>query len=304
MPIIIDIKQAQKLQRKKKLRKVPPIKSPVKAERFLKQRTEQLWEQVINPSLERIKRAVQQGMGQEQLAELLDAELKQAVWMYDVEADEIVDMWRLAVDKLTRVKMNAALSKSLGIDISAMLDEPEIAQALAIGGFEAAALIKTMPSKAIGQVADAVMKNMRGIPLPEDRSLMQQIEFLGARSKKWSKLIARDQTAKLTSVLNQARQQSIGVEMYIWRTVKDQRVVGNPVGNYPEGNDKHGNHYKMEGVYCKWDDPSVFSADEGSTWSKRTSDMPHNHVGMDIQCRCYSEPVLDLDSIIESAVVQ
>jgi len=304
MPIILDIDQAKVLRRKKRIKRLQPVKSPVQAERDLRIRTEQLWARVIFPSLERIKTAIDSGMGQEQLANLLEYELNQAQWAYGAETGEIVDMWRLAVDRRTRAKLNAALGKSLGIDITAVLDEPEVAEALSMGAWEAEQLIVTMPTKVMGDVADAVMKNMRGVPLPEGRNLMEQIDFLGTRSKKWAKFIARDQTAKLTSVLNQTRQQALGVEDYVWRTVQDNRVVGNPFGNYPIGNDKHGNHYMMEGVTCKWGDVTVYSTDDGKTWKKRTSEMPKDTPGNQIQCRCTAAGIMDLDKILERALLQ
>jgi uncharacterized protein with gpF-like domain len=118
-------------------------------------------------------------------------------------------------------------------------------------------------------------------------------------SKNRAKLIARDQTSKLTGLVNQTRQQSIGIEAYIWRTVKDQRVVGNPGGKYPEGNKAHGDHHMMEGVWCKWDDPTVFSRDGGKTWIKRPAQAPKSSPGQDIQCRCHAEPVIDTKKIME-----
>jgi len=80
--------------------------------------------------------------------------------------------------------------------------------------------------------------------------------------------------------------------------------VGNPAGQYPGWNDKHMDHYVMDGLYCRWDDPTVFSTDEGKSWRKRTGKMPKNHPADDILCRCYTEAVMDLDKILAHATVQ
>ena len=88
-------------------------------------------------------------------------------------------------------------------------------------------------------------------------------------------LIARDQTSKINTAVNQARQTEIGIEEYIWRTCKDSRVVGAPGGKWPEGNATHGNHYKREGVKYRWDTPPY-----------------DGHPGYAINCRCYPEPVI------------
>jgi uncharacterized protein with gpF-like domain len=305
MPLILDINQAKTLSRKKRSKKLAPVRSPSQAERILRIKTEQLWEKVIFPSLERIKWAIGAGYSINQLTILVDQELQNAVWMYGVEAETIVGMWQLAVNNITRAKINAALTRSLGIDITPILDDPKTKEALLIGSWEAESLIKTMPTKLMGDVAQAVMENFRGVPLPEGRSLLEQIDFLGTRSKKWAKFIARDQTAKLTGTLNQTRQEGLGIDSYYWKTMQDGRVVGNPTGKYPEWiSDKHKNHYKMEGLLCQWQDSMVYSTDDGKTWRKRTSDMPRNHPSQDIGCRCQTHGKIDLDRIIEEAFLQ
>ena len=305
MPLILDINQAKALSRKKRAKKLAPVRSPSKAERILRIRTEQLWDKVIMPSLERIKAAIASGVNQGQLSMILERELSQAQWFCGAEVDQIVDMWRLATDQMTRAKLNDALRRSLGIDITTILDDPVVAQAMAMGAWEAESLIKTMPTKLMGDVAQAVMANFRGVSLPEGRSLLEQIDFLGTRSKKWAKLIARDQTAKLTGVLNQTRQQGLGIDEYYWKTMQDGRVVGNPTGKYPEwSSDKHKDHYIMDGLLCKWADSTIYSSDDGNTWKKRTSDMPRNHPAQDIFCRCYSASKINLDRIMEFALTQ
>jgi len=35
----------------------------------------------------------------------------------------------------------------------------------------------------------------------------------------------------------------------------------------------------MEGIVCKWADPTVYSDYGGKTWKKRTKDMPKVHPG-------------------------
>lgn len=93
-------------------------------------------------------------------------------------------------------------------------------------------------------------------------------------SARRANLIARDQMGTLNSRLAQAKQQEIGVRRYIWRTSQDERVVGNPSGLYPKGNERHGDHWSREGKVFEWGNP------------------PHDgHPGEAIQCRCTAEPV-------------
>lgn len=304
MALVLDIQQVKKLQRTKRVKRMRRIRPPVMAEKLLRQKTEQLWQKVIFPAIARLKWAISSGMAPEQLTGLVDQELRQAQLMYEVDTETIVNMWRLAVDQMTRARLNAALNNTLGVDLTPVLDDPTVREALLVGSWKAEELIKTMPTKVMGQVAQAVMDNMRGVPLPEGRSLLDQIGFLGTRSRKWAHVIARDQTAKLTATLNQTRQKVLGVEEYDWQTMEDQRVVGNPTGQYPDWSDKHMDHFIMQGVRCRYDDSTVYSVDKGKTWKPRTSKMPKNHPSDDIMCRCYASPVIDLDKILAKATVQ
>lgn len=88
-----------------------------------------------------------------------------------------------------------------------------------------------------------------------------------------AELIARDQMGSLVSQVAQAKQQSAGFDKYIWRNSQDERVVGNPSGHYPQGNDRHGDHWSREGKVFSWSHP------------------PHDgHPGEAINCRCTAEP--------------
>ena len=87
-------------------------------------------------------------------------------------------------------------------------------------------------------------------------------------------LIARDQINKLNGNLTQVRQTELGIKRYRWRTMKDERVRGNPGGLYPKAVPSH---WDKEGKIYNWDDPP---SDTGNP-------------GDDFQCRCYAEPYLD-----------
>jgi len=93
-------------------------------------------------------------------------------------------------------------------------------------------------------------------------------------------LIARDQINKLNGQLTAKRQTDAGVDWYIWRTARDERV--------------RPNHKVMDGKLCKWSDPTVYSDDGGKTWKSRSSiGGVLLHPGQDIQCRCFSEPYFE-----------
>jgi SPP1 gp7 family putative phage head morphogenesis protein len=104
--------------------------------------------------------------------------------------------------------------------------------------------------------------------------------FKKARTR--AKLIARDQTSKMYGKLTEVRQRKVGVNKYIWKTSRDERV--------------RDSHRKMHGKVCKWEDATVFkySDSEYVSWKKRSSIGGVNfHPGQDIQCRCHASPIFD-----------
>jgi uncharacterized protein with gpF-like domain len=99
-------------------------------------------------------------------------------------------------------------------------------------------------------------------------------------------MIARDQIGKLNEMATQARMEQAGLTMYIWSTAQDERVRGKPKlegGIYPNARPSH---HLMEGLLCRWSDPTVYSDDGGKTWKPRPSGAVLLHPGRDIQCRC------------------
>lgn len=110
-----------------------------------------------------------------------------------------------------------------------------------------------------------------------------------------AELVARDQCGKLYGDLAEKRQTSAGLDLYVWRSLEDERVVGTPGGRWPNPTRGHGNHYLMDGKVCKWNDPSVYADTVedalAGKWKQRTEQMPKGKPGFEYQCRCYGEPV-------------
>ncbi len=105
--------------------------------------------------------------------------------------------------------------------------------------------------------------------------------------EKKAAFIARDMTGKLNGIMEKNLQQSIGIDEYLWQTMRDEKVRGRPGGVYA---DKIPSHWLMESLVCKWSDPNVVSFDLGKTWVPRTADMPYLHPGEDWLCRCSGSP--------------
>lgn len=65
-------------------------------------------------------------------------------------------------------------------------------------------------------------------------------------SRSWQNMVIRDQQKKMIgnmAYITATRNNALG---FIWKNRKDIRVVGNPSGLYPKGNEKHNNHWNRE----------------------------------------------------------
>lgn len=211
-------------------------------------------------------------------------------------AEDLATRWVQGVNMYNRNEMMKILRQALGIDIGAIVDEA-MKDDLEVLIMENASYIKSIPDYLIGNVAKRVMQHFKGEQMPENRTLRQQIKEEFKVSDNRAKVLARDQTAKMNTSITKVRQEKLGIEWYVWKTVEDEAVVGKPGGKYPKGTKLHRNHYKMQGKICKWNDPTVYSDDDGKTWKKRTDDMPQNAPGQDIQCRCRAAPYINIANL-------
>lgn len=288
----------------RKIRRGRPVKTIRKEETRLRRAMGDLWHQVLLPATERIKQLVRQNASPTAIADEIENTLRLANTTYGRLAEGIIDRWAAGVDREVQIAINRTMHQALGVDITAMLQQPDVRDAMSVAGMRATNLITSIPQQYLGQVAQAVADNFSGTPLPEGRSLLEQIQHIGGVSYRRAKLIARDQTSKLTAALAQTRQEAVGIDTYIWRTVHDERVVGDPNGVSPVGNPKHGDHYHMDGLTFSWKDNEVYSDDQGQTWKKRPATWSRSIPGHDIQCRCWAEPIVDPAKVIAHVEAQ
>lgn len=226
----------------------------------------------------------------------LEAVKKNYDFQLEMTAEQIAENWVGKVNRYNKQKFMAHMRKVLGIDIGAIVDEA-MKDELEIMIMENASYIKSIPNYLVGHVADRVVQHFKGIPMPENRTLRQQIKEEFKVSDGRAKVLARDQTSKMNTSISAIRQVNLGIDCYVWKTVEDERVVGRPGGVYPKTTKLHKNHYIMQGLLCKWADPNVYSDDKGATWKPRTAQMPHNHPGDDIMCRCRPAPFIDIEKL-------
>jgi len=140
-------------------------------------------------------------------------------------------------------------------------------------------LIKTIPGRldkllASTMAKDSALAGMRAEQLTGQ--IMKEFDWL---LEYQARRIARTETAKAQSALTKARAENLGIEWYIWRTVQDGLRVRE-------------SHRHMEGVLVSWSNPPNPESLQGD--EKPNPPNPY-HAGNVWNCRCYSEPLIDVD---------
>ena len=147
----------------------------------------------------------------------------------------------------------------------------------------------TRITKASNDMRDAVARRVRkGVAEGQNNDAVKALIMrdLPGISTRRAAIIARDQTAKLNADLSKGRMEQAGIETYIWSTSMDERVRGLPGGKYATAVPSH---YLMEGLICRWDDPTKYRNASGE-WVARPNGAPLLHPGQDILCRCVALP--------------
>lgn len=139
-----------------------------------------------------------------------------------------------------------------------------------------ATLIKSMPLDIAKDITEHVEKQTfegrRASDIAND--LMKDIPIMSERK---ASLIARTEVSKASTTLTKARCENMGINWYIWRTSKDQRV--------------RSSHDHMDDVLICWTNPPSPEKLNGEKF------VGYYHAGNIYNCRCYPEPVIKLDFI-------
>ena len=142
---------------------------------------------------------------------------------------------------------------------------------------ENANLIRTLPNdvaqKVVKDIADASFKGLRAESIEK---IIRDKTDQHARAS--ARLIARTETAKTQSALIKARCEELGLRWYVWRTAQD-------------GDRVRKSHRIMEGVLVNWNNPPSPEALAGEI------SIGNYHAGNIWNCRCYSEPLLEIDDV-------
>ena len=142
---------------------------------------------------------------------------------------------------------------------------------------ENANLIKTLPTdvakKVTKDIEEMALKGMRASEIA--KVIREQTD---KHSRASAKLIARTEVSKTTTALTKARCDNLDLHWYVWRTAED-------------GDRVRKSHRIMEGVLVNWNEPPSPEALAGE------KSVGNYHAGNIWNCRCYPEPLTEIDDI-------
>lgn len=177
--------------------------------------------------------------------------------------------WRMAARKATK---NPSLYRMLMSEINQGLKSD-----IEIQIEENANLIKTLPTdvakKVTKDISDMALKGMRASEIA--KVIREQTD---KHSRASAKLIARTEVSKTTTALTKARCDNLDLHWYVWRTMED-------------GDRVRKSHRIMEGVLVNWNEPPSPEALAGE------KSVGNYHAGNIWNCRCYPEPLIEIDDI-------
>jgi SPP1 gp7 family putative phage head morphogenesis protein len=167
--------------------------------------------------------------------------------------------------KSVDTRLAAIINNSLGINIKpAFTNDGSIRDKVRAATEANVALIKSIPVEYHDAIDAMVTEGYT-----EGRrfdGLESGIKRIGDVTDSRAHLIARDQTSKLTSAFNMARQTSLGIEEYQWQGVGDER--------------ERETHVENNGRIFRWDSPPEETG----------------HPGDDVNCRCDALPVFNFEN--------
>ena len=138
-------------------------------------------------------------------------------------------------------------------------------------------LIKTLPQdvadKVVRDIVDEAIKGKRARTI--ETIIREQTD---KHSRASARLIARTEVSKTTTAITKARSEDLDIKWYVWRTALD-------------GDRVRESHRNMEGVLVAWTNPPSPEKLVGE------KDVGNYHAGNIWNCRCYPEPLIDIDDV-------
>lgn len=175
-------------------------------------------------------------------------------------------------------RFTRSIQRARGVDVESIVNSMNLGDTIAKSIKDNIDLIKSFKTDLINDMSAQIFDDFKKGVRQSD--LIANIYERGNVSKAHAKFVARDQTAKVNSALNEARNTKLGIDEYYWSGTGDER--------------ERDSHFVLNGMLCKYSDPTVYSDDDGKTWKKRKSVGAYEgNPGTDFQCRCLDRPKIN-----------
>lgn len=175
-------------------------------------------------------------------------------------------------EKISKLEFKKACKKTIGIDLRDDIFYGKYYEDLMKEWIsDNVKLITTIPHTALDDMKQMVFNSY--INGETTTNILQSIQKKYGMTKRHAHLIARDQIGKLNGEITKEQQEEAGMKYYQWDTSGDKRV--------------RKEHQELDGKIFSWDNSHPATNKKGEIiWP-----------GKEIQCRCVSLPVFDLDNI-------
>ena len=142
---------------------------------------------------------------------------------------------------------------------------------------ENVSLIRTLPEDVAAKVVHDINEEaLKGRRAKSIESIIRDKTDQHARAS--ARLIARTEVSKTQTALTMARSEQLGLRWYVWRTAMD-------------GDRVRKSHRNMEDVLVNWNNPPSPEELVGE------ESVGTYHAGNIWNCRCYPEPLIEIDDV-------
>lgn len=204
-----------------------------------------------------------------QMADILAKLGRKWIDIFAKAAERMAESLVGQVDRYSRSSVNASLAKaSEGVSIGALKRTPNVNRAISAAAVNNAALIKSLADEYHDRVSKSVLGSVAAGG-KGSKQVFEDIKAIGKVTDRRAKLIAIDQTRKITSAINTARMEDAGITQFEWvhsRGSTEPRQL----------------HLDYDGKVFSIADPPVIDDRTGERG------MP----GQLINCRCVAIPII------------
>jgi SPP1 gp7 family putative phage head morphogenesis protein len=158
-----------------------------------------------------------------------------------ITAGQAFGEWAASEQAWHMRKLISSLKYATGIDLETMIGRGDAERTIAQAVAENMALIRNVSDKVRDDISGAVFRGLRArTPL---REVAKEISDLTGLARKRALRIASDQTVKLSALLDQERQEQLGITHFAWMHSRKARP--------------RLEHLARDGKVYAWDDPAL-----------------------------------------------